>query len=387
MILVKKANESTTLHLIKHFFHLCVMRIAINARLLLHDKLEGIGRHAYELISRLILLHPEHEFILFYDRRQDIIVPPGAQVRAVSLYPVSRHPLLLWYWTEISLKKALIKYQADLYYSPEPILPDNLLIPSIITIHDISPLVLPDALPWDHRFYYQYILKRNIRKATHLITVSDFSKKEIIKHYGVGSQKIEILSNAAGINVRPSPLSILPEYPYFISISSIHDRKNVDLIIKAFDLFKSKYKTNHQLVLAGRRMGKHDKFLHSLAQSPNKKDILETGYLSEEKKVQLLAFAAALINLSEYEGFGIQLVEAFQTGVPVIAADRSCYPEITQGAALLVNPTDSLAVAEAMSTSLIDPGTMIQKGLMRAKDFDWLVSAKKLSALIHRSFS
>lgn len=105
MILVKKANESTTLHLIKHFFHLCVMRIAINARLLLHDKLEGIGRHAYELISRLILLHPEHEFILFYDRRQDIIVPPGAQVRAVSLYPVSRHPLLLWYWTEISLKR------------------------------------------------------------------------------------------------------------------------------------------------------------------------------------------------------------------------------------------------------------------------------------------
>lgn len=89
-----------------------------------------------------------------------------------------------------------------------------------------------------------------------------------------------------------------------------------------------------------------------------------------------MAFAAALINLSEYEGFGIQLVEAFQTGVPVIAADRSCYPEITQGAALLVNPTDSLAVAEAMSTSLIDPGTMIQKGLMRAKDFDWLVSAK-----------
>ena len=85
-----------------NIFHICGMRIAVNARLLLKNKLEGIGWHAYELVSRLVLLRPEDQFILFYDRKDGILVPHGANVEVKILTPVTRHPLLLWYWTEVS---------------------------------------------------------------------------------------------------------------------------------------------------------------------------------------------------------------------------------------------------------------------------------------------
>ena len=136
-----------------NIFHICVMRIAINARLLLKNKLEGIGWHAYELISRMIKLLPEHQFILFYDRSDGIIVPEGKNVAVKTVRPVTRHPLLLWFWVDFSLKKAVIESGAEVFYSPEPIMPKELNIKKIITVHDIAPKIMPYALPFSHRIY------------------------------------------------------------------------------------------------------------------------------------------------------------------------------------------------------------------------------------------
>ena len=121
------------------------------------------------------------------------------------LKPITRHPLLLWYWTEVSLKAAIKKSKAEVFYSPEPILPHGLKIKSIITIHDISPKILPTSLPFSHRKYYNYILARNIKNADHIITVSHFSKQEIIKHYTVNAASLSVVYNAARKIFKPLP--------------------------------------------------------------------------------------------------------------------------------------------------------------------------------------
>ena len=367
------------------------MNIAINARLLLHHRLEGIGWHAYEIITRLIQKNPQHQFYLFYDRKENIIIPESKHVTAITLYPPSRHPVLIHLWCEYSLKKALKKYKIDVFYSPEILMPDKIKIPTIITVHDLSPLVMPDSIPWSHSRYYRYLIHRNLKLADHILTVSEFSKHEIISRCGIEAQKIEVVYNAARNIFKPiseiNKTNIRNEFtqgnPYFISIGSIHHRKNIDKVIAAFDTYKQTYHTAHQLIIAGKFMGLHSTAKQAINQSLYKKDIICTGYIDDDRLAAYLGAADALISLSEYEGFGMPLIEAFSSGVPVIASDRSCYTEICGGAAVLVQPDRVIDIAAAMQFGLDQKVTLIEKGFSTLRKYDWDRSADKISLLIN----
>lgn len=336
-----------------------MMRIAVNARLLLKGRLEGIGWHAWELLTRIIKSQHAHTFILYYDRKEGIQVPEGKNVIFKSLNPVTRHPILLHYWTEISLKQEILKDKIDIYYSPEPILPSGLTCKTVITIHDISPILFPGTLSYAHRKYYQYLLPLNANKASSIITVSNFSKSEIEKNLKVSAKKISVVHNAARSSFYPLPKNEKTDHPnkhtinkkYFLSISSINKRKNIHKIIQAFDSYKSKTKLDYKLVLVGKRMGSYPALDDALNKSSNKNDIVFTGYLQDNEINHLLNDAIALINLSDYEGFGMQLVEALAVGTNVIASDRSCYPEILASNGIIVNPENISEIVEAMMNS------------------------------------
>lgn len=370
------------------------MRIAFNARLLLQNQLEGIGWHGYQIISRMIINHPEHTFLLYYDRKKNIIVPEGKNVIVKSLFPVSRHPLLLWIWTQISLRNAVLRDKVDIYYSPEPIMPLSIPIPRIITVHDISPKVLPDSMPIDHSLYYRYILRRNIPKAIKIFAVSAYTKKEIVSHYKVLPEKIEVIYNAARSEFKPistiDKIATREKYsqgfPYFLSLSSIHQRKNIDKVVQSFNTYTDKYQTEQRLIIVGRKMGLFADVEESISSSKFQNYIIQLGYLPDAEITKILASADALINLSEYEGFGMQLVESFQSGVPVIASEKSCYPEISGGAAILVNPRDIFQIAEQMGKLSTDTPNLVKAGLERAKDFNWNDSAKRAFMFIEKAF-
>jgi len=365
------------------------MRIGINARLLLKNRMEGIGWHAFELISRLTAAHPDCEFILFYDRKQGIIIPPGENIKPVVIYPPSRHPLLIWWWCN-ALSRAVRKERMDVFYSPEVIMPNGVGIPEVITIHDLSPIVLPAGLPWTHRYYYRNIIPKNAKLSDHIITVSHFSKSEIQNHLKIAPEKISVIYNAARAIFQPLATSIkhavrvqyTQGHPYFIYLGSIHDRKNVDKMIKAYDHFIQRNHSTHYLLLAGKFMGHHEKAKQALEESPFAKSILQLGYVEDMVLAKLLAAAEALINLSVYEGFGMPLVEAFQAGTPVIASNTSCYPEIAQQAAILVDPDNKDAIAEAMKQVIPNSDTYSQLGRVQAKKFDWSRSAEQVWQLI-----
>jgi len=373
-----------------NIFHICVMRIAVNARLLLKNKLEGIGWHAYELISRMVKLNPNDHFILFYDRSEGIVIPEGKNVEIKSIRPITRHPFLLWYWADLSLKRALRESEAEVYYSPEPIMPKGLTIKTIITVHDISPKIMPNALPFSHRIYYNYILRRNIRIADYIISVSNFSRQEMVTHYGVHPDKITVIYNAARKNFKPltekEKIVIRKKYTggerYFIYLGSIHERKNTDKIIKAFDLYKLSSQSRLKLILVGKRMGKFDKVVTALAESKFKEDIFELGYVKESLAIGLLAAADALINLSEYEGFGMPVIEAMQCGVPVIASNASCFPEIVKDAGILTDQHDLNQISNDLFTIVQHPDEFIEKGFKRSSQFNWDNSAQLVNKLV-----
>lgn len=364
------------------------MHIGINARLLLSNRLEGIGWHAYELITRLIALNPQHQFYLFYDSKKHVIIPKGNNVHAIPLFPPSRHPVLIHAWCEYALRKALKQYRIDVFYSPEVLMPYGIRIPSIITVHDLSPVVMPYSLPWSHRKYYRYIIKRNLQLADKILTVSNFSGQEIMTICGITESKIQVIYNGVRNIFRPlsdeEKLRIRNQYtednPYFISIGSIHARKNTDKVIAAFETFRLKYKSTHKLILVGKFMGLSAMAKKAIETSSFTRDIICTGYIADEQLASLLGAAEASINLSEYEGFGMPIIEAMACEVPVIASDRSCFPEICGHAALLVDP---YLAGDAMKTCLDTKNEMVIRGKIELSRFNWDVSAEKISSIIN----
>jgi len=125
-------------------------------------------------------------------------------------------------------------------------------------------------------------------------------------------------------------------------------------------------------------MGKHRRVRKAIARSGNRAELLIPGYVAEPDLGPLIAGAEALINLSEYEGFGMPLVEAFQSGTPVIAADRSCYPEICGQAGLLVNPHDTADVVQAMQKAILQRRALVEAGFLQAGKYNWEESAEQV---------
>jgi len=148
------------------------MRIAINTRFLLPHKMEGFGWYTYEIMKRLVENHPEHTFILFFDRSYDAKFVFGENVIPVVLHPQARHPILFRIWFNWSVKRALKKYRADVFFSPDGYLSLTSDLPQIAVMHDLNFEHNPKDLKPTMRKYYQTYFPRFASKAKHIITVS-----------------------------------------------------------------------------------------------------------------------------------------------------------------------------------------------------------------------
>jgi glycosyltransferase involved in cell wall biosynthesis len=225
------------------------------------------------------------------------------------------------------------------------------------------------------------------RKAEAIVTVSEFSKSDIVKCYGVLSEKVHVVNNAAQSVYRVLSYSERLEVrnrwtqgaPYFVFISSIHPRKNLIRLLKAYDDFRSQTGSNAKLVAVGRRFWKNQALDETLQAMKFSSDVIFTGHLDIQVLSEVLGAAHALVYVSYFEGFGVPIVEAFQCGVPVITSNVTSMPEVAGDAALLVNPFDESEIAQAMIRMDSDENLrteLTQRGLNRVKNFDWDSSAK-----------
>ena len=173
------------------------MIIAVNTRLLLHNKLQGIGWFSYETLSRIAREHPEHTFHFFFDRpfHEEFIFSDNVVPHV--LFPQARHPILYYLFFEFAVTRALKKVKADVFLSPDGYLSLRTDVPSVQVIHDLNFEHFPEFVPFLERKFYRYFFPRYAQKATRIATVSSYSKQDIIDLYNQPESKIDVVYNGA----------------------------------------------------------------------------------------------------------------------------------------------------------------------------------------------
>ena len=179
------------------------MKIAVNTRLLIPNRLDGMGWFSYETLKRITQSHPEHDFYFLFDRKYSDEFVFAKNVHPVIVRPVTRHPFLWYLWLEWSLPGVLKKLKADIFVSPDGFLSLKSKIPSVTVIHDINFLHRPKDLPILTRWYYNYYFPKFAKKGSGIGTVSEYSAEDIAKSYSVKRSKIDIIYNGVNENYRP----------------------------------------------------------------------------------------------------------------------------------------------------------------------------------------
>lgn len=365
------------------------MRIVVNTRFWMPDRLEGYGYFIEQVFTRLVQAHPEHEFYLVFDRRPPLLPEWPAHVRVEVMGPPARHPWLWVWWYDWRLPHLLKRLKADLFVSPDGIASLRTKIPQCLIIHDLAFLHQPHWFPAAIRRYYINRTPKFLRKVQQVATVSETSKKELIDRYGLSPDTIDVVYNGVKPVFRPHSDSEKAAFKarytegkeYFLCTGAIHPRKNLIGLLKAFSLFKKRQQNGFKLVLAGRMAWHTGDFMKVLSTYKYRSDVVLTGYLPLEELTGLTASAYALVYPSFYEGFGVPVLEAMQSDVPVITSEGTSMQEVAGEAALYADPADPRALAEQLNRLYVDESLrrrLIEWGRIAAGRFDWDRTADRI---------
>ena len=365
------------------------MRIAVNTRLLLKGKLEGIGWFTYQTLEHIVRNHPEHEFFFFFDRPYDPQFVFAPNVTPVVVHPQARHPILFYIWFEWSVPAMLRKYKIDLFLSPDGYMSLSTKVPTCLVIHDLAFEHYPEHSVWSHRMYWRHYSPLFAKKASRIVTVSTFSKNDISTRYGIEPSKIDVVYNGAHDEYVPLTVEdredVKKKYAdgceYFVFAGALHPRKNIVNLLKAFVVFKKRQHTNMKLVIAGRMAWKYEEVEQMRSEMLFKEDVKWVGYMNVDELSRVIGGAYALVYASLFEGFGIPILEALQCDVPAIVSNTSSMPEVAGDAGLLVDPTDVDDIANKMHLLYKDEALrnkLIVNARLQVKKFDWGRSAVNL---------
>lgn len=365
------------------------MRIAVNAIFLQNNQLEGYGHFADEVLNRLVKNHPEHEFIFLFDRPYDQRFIYASNVIPLLVKPQARHPLAFKWWYDVKAPLALRRFKPDVWLQPYGFCSLTSSIPQVLILHDLAFLHFPDFIPWYHRLYYRFFTPGFLHKAKKLVTVSGFTRNDIVHHYQVAAENIQVIHGAARQVFKPLSFGAKEEVKasyadsreYFLFVGGIHPRKNLMNLLKAFSLFKKWQHSNMKLLVAGRLAWQYGDIVEKMKTYKYRDDVVMLGYLTDEQLANITAAAYALVYPSFFEGFGLPIVEAMQSGVPVIAADTASLTEVGGDAARYASPDDPDAIAKEMLALYRDENlrsACIYAGLQRAATFSWDTTAAQV---------
>lgn len=368
------------------------MNIAVNTRLLLPNRLEGIGWFAHELLRRIVRNHPEHTFHFFFDRPYDPSFLFAENVVPHVLFPPARHPVLWYWWFEWAVAQKIRVLRPALFFSPEAYLALRSQVPTIMTVHDLSLLHYPQHVGWANRKYVQYFYPRFISRADHIVTVSSYSRKDLIGFFPAAEEKISVVHNGAREEYQPvdslTQQDTRQRYtngaPYFLYVGALQPRKNIERLLLAFDQFKAETNAPHQLLLVGRKAWMTAAIEQTYRQLHFRQSVHFLDYQPLEVVAELMAAAHALTYVSLFEGFGIPILEALQSGVPVLTANTTSMPEVAGDAGICVDPLSIPAIVDGL-VQLAQEETVYRAcqahTLSQAAKFTWDQSATDLWAV------
>jgi glycosyltransferase involved in cell wall biosynthesis len=372
------------------------VEIVVNTRLLLKNKLEGIGWFSYETLKRITQNHPEHHFVFLFDRDFDEEFIFSDNVTPLILSPQARHPILFYWWFEFSVASFLNKYKPDLFLSPDGYLSLGAKCKQLAVIHDICFEHYPNDVSFIVRKYYRHFFPKFAAKATRIATVSYFSENDIVKIYKIDPSKIDVVFDGCNSNYKPSSNDIQlatknkfsKGSDYFLFVGALHPRKNISRLFKAFDSFKTTQKSDIKLVIVGEKYYWTNEIKKTYLEMKAKEDVVFTGRLSNEELNNVLGSALALTYVPYFEGFGIPILEAMNCDTPVITSNVTSMPEVASDAAILVDPFSVESIATGMNRIYNEPTLrqeLIEKGRIRKLEFSWDKTAKLLWESIEKT--
>lgn len=337
---------------------------------------------------------PDASFEFLFDRKYDEEFIFHSNVTPEVVFPPTRHPFLTYTWLQLGVRRYLSQKNPDLYFSFDGFMPLGTRTPRIITIHDLAYAHFPEQIRFSDRWYYQHYMPKFASEAKHIITVSQFSKNDICTNFGLPGENVTSIYNGVSEEFKPIPdarkqtnrKKFTAGSPYFLYLGSIHPRKNVAGLIRAFDAFKKRSSSQKKLLITGRKGWLTGEVEQAYETASSKNDIIFTGYVPKEELPGLVATAEALCYLSLFEGFGLPIVEAMASGVPVICSNRNSMVEVANGAAACVDPDSTDSIAGAMhqiDQDQIFVKQLIASGLERAKSFSWDKAANQYRDVLY----
>ena len=358
------------------------MKIAVNCWILRNKLIDGIGNFTIETLRPLIAAHPEIDFQILCDKNFTEAYFEFPNVTKYHIFPPYRHPILYLFYMEFIVGAFLHKHKPDLFLSMEGFLCLHTKCKQLPLIYDLNFEHQPKDLPLRNRLYFRNFYPRFARKATRIATISEYSKADIHKTYGIPAELIDNVS--CGVKEKFYPLSteektnIKNKYTggveYFFFIGSMHPRKNIDRLLEAFEIFKHATNAPLKLILAGNIFWGDETIEEVLNSMKFKTDVIFPGRITDEELALLLGSAYALTFVPTFEGFGLPIVEAFQSHVPVISSNTTSMPEVAGNASLLADPfsvNDIAAKMKIMWDNKILKSELVEKGINQKKLFTW----------------
>jgi len=361
------------------------MIIGIDASIANAESKTGTEWYSYILLKKFSEIDRKNEYRLYVENSPDqefFNLGKNFQVKVLK-WPINR------FWHQGRLGLEMLFNKPDVLFVPAHTIPLLHPVKTITTCHDVGFEQFPELYTATERQYHRWSMRLAVKRANRIITVSHFSKQEIIKYYQADPDKIIVIYHGVDkdfysrpaqskINHTLSHFNIMT--PYILFIGRLEKKKNIINQIKAFNLLKEKHKIIHQLVLGGNPGFGSEAIKEEIAKSPYKKDIKQIGYVNEEYLPSLYSGADLFWFITNYEGFGLPVLEAQACQTPVIASDACSLKEVGGRGVGLVKPNNIEEITRVSYDILSDckkKACLIQYGLENIKRFDWNECANK----------
>ncbi|MGH4117967.1 glycosyltransferase family 4 protein [Clostridium sp.] len=362
------------------------MKIGIDARAAKWYRGTGIGTYCYQLIHSLNKIDNYNDYLLFVPEDHKLTIPFQKNFRIENIAKYNQNN----FWNEVTVCNKLIDKSMDIYHVPQNGigLPKDKNCPFVITLHDVIPYKMPETVGEQYLKIFNEKLPDIIPLCDGIITVSEYSKEDIIKAFNFPREKIYVTYLASEDIYKPydkvlSKSIIQKNYSitgdYILYVGGFSPRKNILGLLNSFSLLLPKLKKDMKLVIAGSKGKSYDIYKKRAEELHIESNVIFPGFISMDHIPFLYNACELFVYPSFYEGFGLPPIEAMACGVPVIASNVTSIPEIVKDSTLLVNPYDVNDLSEKMYNALHDNSlrqSLITKGLKRASELTWEGTAK-----------
>ncbi len=347
------------------------MKIAIDASRAFLDKKTGIEEYAYQIVKSLRKDLKDHEVILYLrpggleKLKKSFNIPEKWQTKEIPFK---------YFWTQIGMAWEFLTNSPDVLFIPAHTVPWIHPKNSVVTVHGLEYEHCPESYSLYSRWFHRFFIKKSCLWAKRIISISQNTRKDLVTMYKASDKKIEVVYNGFTDIFKETREGQKPEYNFLLFVGRVEKRKNIEGIIKAFEILKSQYQYSGKLVLAGKPGYDFSKIEKLINASKFSKDIIVKGYVSDSARLALMKNTDLFMFPSLSEGFGLPILEAQSVGSPVVTSDIGPMDEVANSREMLADPNSPEAIAKVSAKILQNKEfrkKMIIKGNENIKRFSW----------------